>query len=97
MKADGTEQRSVHGGVEENRRPASFQKPGDTLHIYYLEGVPQTPLHPGPDFIGNRQENDSAFLFFGKPAPTLVDQLVRSQGNLFLIWHTILCKPKKPR
>lgn len=56
------------------------------LYIYYLEGRPDTrPLLKSPAFIGNWQEDDSAFLFFTQSALQQVQTLTAHQEGLRLL------------
>ncbi len=87
MMRDGVVKKPIHGITAENHQSSSFQRPGEKLYIYYLEGVPKSPLKLGPDFIGNWQEGDSAFLFFSKSAQKIVDRLVHDQPQLTLMDH----------
>lgn len=86
MTLDGIVKTPICGAVTDNTQLGTHQGPGRWLYIYYLEGVPKLPLKLGPDFIGNWQEAQSAFLF-DKPAQEIVDRLVRTQTHLVLIDH----------
>ncbi len=67
-------------------RGAPDSGPYDTLHIYYLKGcVHRDPLLTGDDFIGNWQEAGDAFLFFKRPAETVVQALIARQPHLTLV------------
>ncbi len=62
--------------------------PDCDLHIYHLEGrvAPQNEPRQAP-FIGNWQEDDSAFLFFSTAAPAAIADLLRSQPGLIYRDH----------
>lgn len=83
------------------KRPVDI--PYNDLHIYYLRGwVANVPDGLGPEFIGNWQESDAAFLFFTRPAESRVNALLRRQPELTLVdtfhmsyadWHGGEIKP----
>ena len=62
-------------------------RPYDDLFIYLLEGVVKAEYEPdlGHAFIGNWVEDNSSFLFFGKPADKPVKRLVKAFPQLELI------------
>ena len=69
-------------GTPDHRQTAPY----GNLHIYYLGGRPGAGLaRLGRDFIGNWQEEDCAFLFFSRPAPEAVAQLVAENSGLRLL------------
>ena len=56
------------------------------MHIYYLRGhLPPDHSFQGNNFIGNREDAGFSFLFFDRPADSLVARMVRSQPQLTLI------------
>ncbi len=61
--------------------------PYQDLYIYLLKGVveEQYESHFGTSFIGNWVEDDSSFLFFGRPADKEVGRLLRTRPELELI------------
>jgi ribosomal protein L11 methyltransferase len=64
----------------------SAAPPREALFIYYLQGVANVgPGELGPDFLGNWQEADTAFLFFSAPAGGRVDQWVGDHPDLRLV------------
>lgn len=56
------------------------------LYIYYVKGRIRNPEnHFGPQFIGQWQEEDTAFLFFARPADRQVAGLVEHDPELELV------------
>lgn len=63
-----------------------MSKQYNDLYIYYLKGrVRDSENRLGPRFIGNWQEEDSAFLFFDRPEQDRVAGLVDSDPELELV------------
>jgi ribosomal protein L11 methyltransferase len=59
--------------------------PYENLYIYYIDGkVPADRGLFGSGFIGNWQEENSAFLFFDEPADERVESFVAADGGLIL-------------
>lgn len=59
--------------------------PEDELFIYYMEGRPETEQMPRNDaFIGNWQEDASAFLFFTRPSEKDVAAILAEQSGVVL-------------
>lgn len=87
MSLDSVVKRPLRGAVTDSTPSGPHQGPEKWLYIYYLEGVPKSPLKLGTDFIGNWQEAESAFLFFNQPAQETVDRLVCNQPHLMLMDH----------
>lgn len=63
--------------------------PFEDLYIYYLQGRPGDgrDLFPGPGFIGNWQEAETAFLFFDRPALDRVERMVQTHSEIDLLDH----------
>ena len=64
-------------------RKKSLENPYNDLYIYYLKGRPK-PFKSvyGSGFIGNWQENEYSFLFFSKPSPDEVADILNSNPDL---------------
>ncbi len=58
--------------------------PYQDLYIYYLSGRLPHCESPGPNFLGNWQEEDTSFLFFSSPAQVQVETLVNKHPGLVL-------------
>ena len=59
--------------------------PSDELFIYYLEGRPEARRMPRSDaFVGNWQEEASAFLFFTRPSDAAVADILTEQPEITL-------------
>lgn len=59
--------------------------PDSPLYIYYLDGRPNMQGLQTTAFLGNWQEDETAFLFFSKPSLELVQGLIRQQAGLRLL------------
>ncbi len=60
--------------------------PDSSLHIYYIQGrFPVSQKFPGPDFLGNWEEDGFSFLFFRAPKPALVEGLIIQNPGLHLL------------
>jgi ribosomal protein L11 methyltransferase len=60
--------------------------PPEELFIYYLRGLADDgPLRRRDGFLGNWLEGGSSFLFFSRPAPRALSDLLQSQPGLELI------------
>jgi ribosomal protein L11 methyltransferase len=63
----------------------STKNPYDWLYIYYLEGCLKKGTTPvGDAFIGNWEEDGQSFLFFKKPCPQKIRDLLKIQPQLKL-------------
>jgi ribosomal protein L11 methyltransferase len=52
--------------------------PDSPLYIYYIQGkFPAHQKFPSPDFLGNWEEEGFSFLFFSRPAQSLVEDIIR--------------------
>jgi ribosomal protein L11 methyltransferase len=80
-----------HSGEELKNRSLGPPEPDGApphpyLYIYYIAG--RVPVHAaaglGCDYLGNWQEGETAFLFFGRPADGAVDALLESRPELCL-------------
>ncbi|MBT3312360.1 MAG: methyltransferase [Desulfobacterales bacterium] len=88
-------------GIEESYY--SSGSPYQLLHIYYLKGsLIAGELNLGNNFIGNWEEDGFSFLFFSKPSPGKVEDLLNEQPHLEFIdkynmtyedWHGEKIKP----
>ena len=57
--------------------------PYDWLYIYYLEGCLKKGSTPsGDEFIGNWEEDGQSFLFFSRPSPQKITDLLKNQPQL---------------
>jgi ribosomal protein L11 methyltransferase len=62
-----------------------INNPYGRLTIYYLEGCLKKGSTPaGGEFIGNWEEDGQSFLFFKKPSPQKISDLLKSQPQLKL-------------
>ena len=63
--------------------------PREDLYIYYLQGRPGDgrDLFPDGGFIGNWQEEETAFLFFDRPALDRVERMTQDHPGLDLLDH----------
>jgi ribosomal protein L11 methyltransferase len=62
-----------------------IKNPYGWLYIYYLEGCLNKGSTPsGDDFIGNWEEDGQSFLFFKKPSPQTIHDLLKNQPQLKL-------------
>jgi len=65
--------------------PLPVNRPFNDLYIYYLKGYVDSAAVFGADYIGNWQEEETAFLFFNAPADGRVDALVCGRADLELV------------
>lgn len=70
------------------RKPETYAPGGglQDLYIYYVRGRLSPGAQIGEDgFIGNWEEDDCSFLFFGKPASAGVEKLIGENRHLSLL------------
>jgi len=74
---------NIHRLKDQNKYPC---RPYENLYIYYLQGRLK-PDHKifGSDFIGNWQEDGFSFLFFTKPSPNEIANVLNSNPGLSLL------------
>lgn len=74
--------------TETNRQKTETGKrPYQDLYIYLMKGLvpPKDEQNLGPAFLGNWVEDDSSFLFFGRPSEKEVGWLLKARPELELV------------